>query len=407
VLVYQRTADLVASLLELDRRELILLRRRESDEPKLASWEQQVENLSERSEAIQAQLADILRDPAEDQLQRLLADSRSLLQSVEELTTDLEKAIGGPTEQPAVEHEQRLLSEADELIAISENLFEAAPSGLPAVSLDAEDAMLTALIQRLDLMNERGLLADDWRRVKLAADDLKSVLDLRATHLLRTDKNQPFDFDFDDSRTNLRLAFDLPLNRRAQRNSYRRALLDYQAGRRGVMRLEDSIKLDIRNGLRQLELARVQYPISVTQAALAAEQVASIRLQLALGISGVRGTDLLDALQSSRQALTSVANARIGYLVDRAQFAFDLELLQLDEEGFWPSIADFDYQPAADLVYPGRAGPTYGEISPCVKPSRLMYHIYCHPRPGEFVMYESDEVPSALAVRVGHSESHR
>ena len=40
--------------------------------------------------------------------------------------------------------------------------------------------MLTALIQRLDLMNERGFLADDWRRIKFASDDLRSVLNLSA-----------------------------------------------------------------------------------------------------------------------------------------------------------------------------------------------------------------------------------
>jgi hypothetical protein len=254
--------------------------------------------------------------------------------------------------------------------------------GLPAVDLDVTDAMLTALVQRLDLMNERGLLADSWRRVKLAADDLRSVLNLSASHSLRTDRNLPFDFDFDDSRTDLQLSLDLPLNRRAQRNRYRESLIRYQAQRRQLMQFEDTIKFEIRDELRNLQQTRVQYPISVTQAALAAEQAISVQLQLNLGIQDVRETDLLDALQASRQALSAVANARIGYLVERARFILDLELMQLDESGYWRSINDPFYQPVANPFYPTNAGPTYGRLSTWVKPSKLMYHLYHHPLPG-------------------------
>ena len=129
-----------------------------------------------------------------------------------------------------------------------------------------------------------------------------------------------------------RLLYDLPLDRRIERNQYRRSQINYQQGRRDLMALEDDIKFEVRDGLRSLELIRVQYPISVTQAALAAEQVISTRLQLALGIEGVRYTDLLLALQSSRESLRSVAFARIGYLVQRAQFVLDLELMQFNVE---------------------------------------------------------------------------
>ena len=112
--------------------------------------------------------------------------------------------------------------------------------------------------------------------------------------------------------------------------------------------------------LRNLQQTRVQYPISVTQAALAAEQAISVRLQLTLGIQEVRETDLLDALQASREALSAVADARIGYLVQRARFVLDLELMQLDTEDYWPSINDPLYQPVANSFYPRSAGPTYG-----------------------------------------------
>jgi hypothetical protein len=232
-------------------------------------------------------------------------------------------------------------------------------------------------------MNERGRLADAWRAIKLAADDLKSVLNLDASHSIGTRDKQPFSFTLENSRTEVGVSFDLPLNRQEKRNSYRRALISYQTALRGWMALEDRIKFDVRDGLRNLDETRIQYPISVTQAALAAEQVTSVRLQLALGVPGVRGTDLLDALQSSRQALIAVANARIGYIVDRAVFVLDLELMRLDGAGFWPAVSDLWYQPSPDLIYPEGAGPTYGDIPSFVAVSDDIRRLLDHPPPGE------------------------
>jgi hypothetical protein len=211
--------------------------------------------------------------------------------------------------------------------------------------------------------------------------------------------NKPFTFNGRDDRTEVALSFDLPLNRRAQRNSYRQALIEYQEGRRGLMALEDSIKFDIRSGLRSLAETRIQYPISVTRASLAAEQVISVRLQLALGVQGVRSTDLLDALQSSREALIAVANSRIGYIIDRAEFVFNLETMQLDRAGLWPEINDSDFQPEPNFAYPEGAGPTYGDIPRNLKISNKIKTMADYPLPGENVMIlgedkEVDEIKS-------------
>ncbi len=88
----------------------------------------------------------------------------------------------------------------------------------------------------------------------------------------------------------------------------------------------------------------------------------SISLQLNLGVAGVRGTDLLLALQELRQGLIAVANQRIGYLVERARFVRDLELMYVDDTGFWNDINRPEVQPESNLVYPENAGPAYGTI---------------------------------------------
>ena len=384
ILIYRRTTDVVSAQLEMAKRQLNELAANDGDQ--LQPYRDQLQQATQRLDELQGSVARILQGERIE-LEQLLADAQRLMGQVDDLVQQLQQLRGVDPDQTEEQRLQETIQLSDQLLSMTEQLVAESETGLPEVNLDVSDAMLTALVQRLDLMNERGLLADRWRRVKLAADDLKSVLNLSASHSLRTDRNLPFDFDFDDSRTDLRLSLDLPLNRRAQRNRYREALISYQVQRRQLMQFEDTIKFEIRNGLRTLQQTRVQYPISVTQAALAAEQAISVRLQLSLGVPDVRETDLLDALQASRLALSAVADARIGYLVDRARFVLDLELLQVDDNGFWPPINDPQYQPIANTVYPASAGPTYGRLSPWVKPSKLLLHLYQHPLPGEEITF--------------------
>ncbi len=402
ILLYERTTDVIVAKIDLANRQRDrLLRTGVISSEASMLWQARIRDASDQLQQLRDRIAEILDNLRQEQLDQLLTDARSLLTEIDEMDQRLRGLAGWPANQTDEQRASKTKSNTDQLFEIANSLLSDSASGLPAIDIGQNDAMITALVQRLDLMNQRGDLADDWRQVKYAADNLRSVVDVSASHRMRTDKNNPFDFDFDDSDTNLRLEVDLPLDRRIERNQYRRSQIGFQQGRRDVMALEDDIKFEVRDGLRSLNLIRVQYPISVTQAALAAEQVISIQLQLALGIEGVRYTDLLLALQSSRESLRSVAFSRIGYLVRRAEFALDLELMQLDGRGFWPEINDRDYQPTAQPIYPISAGPTYGEITPWVKPSKLLFHLYRHRLPGASVItigdaasQDTEELPS-------------
>ncbi len=364
ILLYQRTSDIISFLSRLvekqiDRAVFLDLEKERIERAKteLAGIREEMEKQGKRIEAI-------LQDPRQEKLEILFDDAKALLQSVNSLVAALDAMTGEDTE---IETPEKLLeesiSDARTLLTLTGDLLESSETySLPSVGIGLDDAMETALVNRFDLMNERGRLADRRRSVKLAADDLKSVVDIDASHTLSTEDDKPFAFTGERNRTQGSVHIDLPLDRNAERNSYRRALISYQAGRRALMEQKDAIKQDVRNLFRTLDEGRLQYPISVTRAALAAEQVISVQLQLSLGVEGVRGTDLLDALQASREALSSVANARISYIVDRASFIFDLELMELDEEGLWPQINDLTSRIEPRTVYPDRAGPVYGGI---------------------------------------------
>jgi len=383
ILLYARTSDLIEAMLALLTAQTRLGEQLGRDEETIQPARDRIQEAQAQLDAQRDQLEEVLQDAQQQGLNDLLEAARELLGVLQNLANSLDEtneiAPGVGTDE---ESQQETARETDRLVEITEGLLEGAQGGLAPISISIDDAMATALVQRFDMMNERGRLADTWRGIKLSADDLKSVINLNAEYSLRTRDNKPVKFSGDDSRARVALGIDLPLNRRDKRNDFRRALIDYQAGLRRTMALEDTIKFDVRDSLRTLDETRIQYPISVTQAALAAEQVINVKLQLAFGIEGVRGFDLVVAQESSRQALISVANARIGYLVDRARLALDLELLTLDKQGLWPQINDPRYQPEPDLVYPEGAGPTYGTIPSFLWVSSDIKRQLDHPLPG-------------------------
>ena len=299
--------------------------------------------------------------------------------------------------KPSVDQMQELVREADQLLGLSQEGLDAAAklqntisqvqtlmsqsveildqigTTLQPIDLDVDDAMITALLLRFDLMNQRGALADDWRQIKLAADDLRSILNLNATQRIGTDPTttDPFNFTFDESQTSLRLTFDAPLNRLAQRNAYRFSQLNYQAAIRDLGGLEDSIKFDVRNDLRNLALDREQYRIAVASAALAFERVVSTSLEFRLGTGGVSARDFLEAQTAYTDALSAVASRQISYILDRTQLFLDLELLTVNDQGFWEELYMQEYEPTPYFEFPSWALPVYGTL-PCVKYSKCI-----------------------------------
>jgi len=315
--------------------------------------EKQFGDLSVFVEKISSSLTSNLAASAMDDLSRIpdrMKDSVSLADRIEKLSLDLTKDIL-PSEGKSIE--AKVQATVDKTIELSDRLLENGPDGWEEMEIDANEALLTGLVQRLDLMNQRGDLADAWRQIKLAGDDLKSIVDLRATQFLRTKtgSRNPFDFTFDDSETRLSVALDTPLNRRLQRNNFRVALISYNVGLRNLMAAEDSIKLDIREDLRQLALDRNQYTIAVASAALAYERVISTRLRLQFAVQNVAARDFLESQQAYTNALSAIARQHVNYITDRTELFFDLEAFDVDQWGHWSGVSD-DNGPRVNSDFP-------------------------------------------------------
>lgn len=312
-----------------------------------------------------------------------MKESLWLVDQLERLAQDATKGLL-PAEGDSIE--DKVESTVDKTIELSDRLLEKGPDGWEEIVLDQDEALLTGLVQRLDLMNQRGNLADAWRQIKLAGDDLKSIVDLRATQSLRTksNANKPFDFSFDDSETRMSVALDTPLNRRLQRNNFRLALINYNVGLRNLMAAEDAIKLDVREDLRQLALDRNQYTIAVAGAALAYERVISTRLRLQFSVQNVAARDFLESQQAYTNALSSIARQHVNYITDRIELFFDLEAIDVDDNGYWRGVTE-DYGPQVNVDFPTTNPRPYDSLPPRVwysKSVRQMEQI----APGEAIV---------------------
>ncbi|MCA9144751.1 MAG: TolC family protein [Planctomycetaceae bacterium] len=402
--LYGRTIDLADRLLTLIDHQIELATLRGQTEQSIADMKRTAAELHERKERLDEE-DDLLiqrltkpSDGAEDEvdherfieeLRRLVSEVTALRQACEDFVVLLDQVNGAEdvnkTPSEALASAIRIV---DDLIARTGQLLSPIGGGLTPIETEFDDAMMTALTLRFDLMNQRGALADQWRQIKLAADDLKSVLNLRATQTVRSPGASPFDFTFDESLTQLNATLDLPLNRRAQRNTFRQNLINYQVSLRQLMLLEDNIKLAVRNDLRALALDQQQYQVDVASAGLAYERVVSTQIERNLGIGGVTARDYLQSQDAYISALSSVASRHINYIVDRMQLFLDTEVLTVDERGLWDGLYDESVQLTPFYQLPSYAFPFYGELPRGLHYSREMRRMEQVP-PGNSMFHRS------------------
>ena len=392
--VIQRRRDVADEILKKVDWQIRLLRRTADDRSTSDLRIEQLRQFTARLSQLAKRFREVIFSEQEGNADRteeaqLVREAELLQRDLESVAAELDRTIGRPEDRGSDNFMNRAIAFSEKLLQDSASFRDAAGGGLVPIQIDMDDAMMTALVQRFDLMNERGFLADDWRQIKYAADDLRSALNLQASQSIRTrsGQNRPFDFTFDDSTTSVGVTLDLPFNRRAQRNLYRSSLFDYQAALRRLMQLEDNVKLAIRRELRQLTLDRQQYGNDVAGAALASERVTGTELEVRGGFATSR--DFLESQTAYVQAVSGVASRHINYIVGRLELFLDLESLTVGENGFWDELYDENHQPQPlyQLQLYGR--PAYGNLPPRLRYSAKIRRMECVP-PGISMVHRMD-----------------
>jgi outer membrane protein TolC len=118
---------------------------------------------------------------------------------------------------------------------------------------------------------------------------------------------------------------DLPLERTAERNVLRAAMIASDRATRDREGLEDQIALDVRRDLRTLDLARRSRDIQRESVALAESRVESTTLALEAGRAQIR--DRLDAEDDRTQAKNNLSRAVFALALARLTLERDLGTL--------------------------------------------------------------------------------
>lgn len=212
--------------------------------------------------------------------------------------------------------------------------------------MDERRAVGLALRHRLDVQTALDQAEDARRQVLLAEDALRPGLDLTGTARVGerrgiSSAGQPdARLRPSDGAYGLGLEMDLPFSRRAERVAYRRSLIAVEAALRDVQETEDQVKLEVRDGLRELAKQREQYQIQRQALDIAERRVRQAEAFARVGRAETR--DVLEADEALLQVQNAVVDALVSYRMAELRFQRDLGLLTVDEQGLWeefdPSI---------------------------------------------------------------------
>jgi outer membrane protein TolC len=220
------------------------------------------------------------------------------------------------------------------LVLNEQPLKDLETAGLFAIPYQEEEALEIAINSRLDLLNEIDRFEDSFRKIKVAANQLKANVNLFGNVSLDSKGATDYTkFDLNDYRASLGLGINLPFDRLRERTLYRSSLIDFERQIRTLGLAIDSVRTDIRQSLRTLDQAHQTYLIQQRSVQVADRRLEAQNLLLEAGRAEMR--DLLEAEAAQLQARNALTQALIDYHVARYGLLRDMGILEVDEEGIW------------------------------------------------------------------------
>ncbi len=270
----------------------------------------------------------------------------------ENLVTELGELRAGLTDDTRVAKLERFTSWVARFLQLSERVVLVPARArlesvtVEAINLTSEDAYGVALANRLDFMNGRAALVDQWRDIQVKADALQSVLNVTSSGELRTARNNPVSFRSPTGSFRMGLEFDAPFTRLEERNAYRDSLINYQRNRRNFIQSRDSLNLGLRALVRQLEQLRQNLEIQRRAVAIAIRRVDQTQLSLnpprqapqpgqRPPINPTTAINLLSAQTSLQNTQNSLLSAWLNYYAAKLRLYRELGIMVLDPDGRW------------------------------------------------------------------------
>jgi outer membrane protein TolC len=210
---------------------------------------------------------------------------------------------------------------------------------LPKPPMSFEEALETALRDRLDFATVNDRLADAERAVEIAKDGMRARLDLNFQATAGSIRANKLEMPkFGDADYAIGATLDLPFDRLNETIALKRAMIALHAQQRAVDAARDNITNELRSSWRSLNSYGQTCAIQKVSVELSEKRVESTQLLFEGGRINIR--ELLDAqddLDSARIALTqALVNHRISWL----KLLYQLGQLPVSAENLWSEQLD-------------------------------------------------------------------
>jgi len=199
-----------------------------------------------------------------------------------------------------------------------------------------EEAIATAMVYRLDLLNSLDAVDDARRGVEIAKNSLLPDLNFSGSISMDTNPNKPSTVEYNTERTTWRglVEMELPLDRKRERNELRSALIDLRRAERGYDQFRDQVRAEVRRTKRQIELARLTLAIQQENISIGEFRAAQAEAMNRTGrLQSNR--DLIEAQNDLRDARNSFASALSDYRRTILEFLLAAGALRIGDDGKW------------------------------------------------------------------------
>jgi outer membrane protein TolC len=200
-------------------------------------------------------------------------------------------------------------------------------------------AISLAFDNRFDLRLTDGKVYDAQRAVVVAADALGAELTFLGSAKSGERRTvTTADLDSAQLRTDKGvysaiLTLDLPFERTGESIDYRISFINLERAVRDVQILEDEIKTEIRNALRDMLEARENMYIQAKAVYVAQKRVKSVNMFLEAGRAQTR--DLLEAQDDLLSAQNLLTASVVDYRIAELEIQRDMGVLEVNEKGLW------------------------------------------------------------------------
>lgn len=200
------------------------------------------------------------------------------------------------------------------------------------------EAMTVAQNFRLDLQTSRERTEDSSRRIPIEKLNLFPQIDAAAAASFSDNTQQgvaiptPRNYQWSAG-----LDVDLGLDRKAQRNAFRRVLIAADRAQREQALAEDNVRLQIMTDWRSLAQTRRNFENTELAVTLAERRVEEQTLRMELGRGQPR--DLLDAQADLNNARNGRTTAVVAHTLARLRYWRDMGLLWIYDNGTWDTPA--------------------------------------------------------------------